>query len=775
MWGFMSTVKYKKKAIKAKVKVADDGNNSKRKERKERLRKTKALISRESAGDRMLHDQGGRGTNPLAMASHTTTKNSNTTVVPATDMTMDVSCALSDRSLYYLSMGIVLRAIKKGWLGAVSANGSGQPYYAFIYLYNCFNNALKGDFPTIQQAPRWFWEIIHALRPKTEPFKTGKIAYQMAVADSGAPTSPLFPLAAQGAYSVFWGTSSPTVLVSGWNGLIAPDLNQSPYTDAQGAVCAQAMFGFFADDGLSTRGPDPGEDAYLRHDTSAFAMCYSEQGSSYFSPGGLSILSYSERDIQVPLLSKLVTYQGTLSANSVGQWRGIQHGHKSAGTACYIGPRLSELSGRKQLYNKKSPVFKFYNLDEFCQRLAFTVSLAVESELRNPNLSGGVYQPCPLTYQEFCIVVRQALLPYFYNEMAQDLQISSGGNSPVVSMFPLVVGPNGCSVTSSTDQPLFPKFFTESVRAVSRYQFTPKGSSGEIDYIPVLALPAEASGITNYSVSVEENVYDVFGAVDGDPVINLIDASTTQGNNSYYLDFNGTQLTYQIAEWNKWIKTLTFLTGLSTLGTEDGITALNLNAYTAHQRTQIPETQVATVPTAPGKSRRASVKGPLIIGKPPRKVAGIKQVNPTGADYFKDVGTTSFTSNVPFTSAIWKYAQHMTLPCYWTEAQVDEGSLGLYQANAIEPYNISTSLVNAVYSVDTEVYPVVYNQHLSSALLDIRPAINSGKSEMEVDLDALGAMGRGGFFTDLAATLGDAFGIPAVGGVARAIGSVTGW
>jgi len=737
------------------------------------VKDTKVVKAKKVTADNIQKKIGGQGTNPLSAAYHQDSTNSSSMVVVSQDPTLDINVNISDRSIAYLSMGIVLRALKRGWFGqALGAYNNISPYFAFRYLIDVFTSSINGTIPAIQTAPLWLWELLHAMRPKTESFKTGRVAFKPAVYSSGEGLDVAFSLGTgPDSFVLYWGRPTAGTEINGFNPLIDPGAYSF---ENNGAESAQSLFAFYDNKGLSVRCADPGEKAAWEHDTSFFGMVYAEYGSSFFCPAGLANTCYSERQIPAPLLTKFAEYQ----LGETG-WRGSHQYRKSAGTPCYIGPRLSEFQKVASMYNKASPIFKFYNFDEFVERLALTLVLALETQY---NIVGGQqleYKPCPLTFQEFNIMLRQILVPRFCNDMAQDMRVTSMQTGVLVSLLPLVVGPNGCSQTEITEQPLFPKFFAESIRATSRVEILLRDSiNGKLllDVLPVLVRPPEYAMPTNYTWTVGENTAPVFSTAppaSPETPINMIDASAVIGNDTYYLNLNGAQLSSIISNWNVWIKSLSCLTGLTVLGTERGITALNTNTYTQICRSIFEDPQVnANTPATVVKKVKPMKPGKKIFGTPLRRVSAVGG-GPSGLDYFKDVGVQAMTSNSPVIAPLFKYLSKMTLPISWSIADILDGSQAFYQTNQIEPYSIS--MTNAystfVLNSDTSVaYPSAYEKHLSSAALDIRPFADMQKSEVEVELDTLAAEGRGGFLTSIAAALGAAIGGEGVGNVIRTIG-----
>jgi len=394
-----------------------------------------------STADKLLKVTGGQGTDIRNRSTQSNSSMRTQLVVAGQDPTLDIDVGYDDRALQYLAMGTVLRAIRRGWLTSQGSTDQ-HPYYAFLYLLNAYRTAAKGTIPTMQQAPRYFWEICYALKPKTEKFKTGGIKYNTASIDVLSEGDPevKYPMGpTEENYHIFWGTTTGgDPAIDGFSILLGPTAD---YTEALGATSINYLWSTFPNDGLNKLEADPGTSAFLLNDTSAQAAVYPELGSSYGVAAGLATTTYSERFINSPILAKFCAYQ-----EFDFTWRGWHEYRKNAGSPCYIGPRASEMMDVKQFTNKASPIFLMYNFDEFVEVGALILARILEVGA----LSEISINDYPLTSLQFQIMLRQCILPYFDNDMAQDLRYSALlTDEKLVTMIPLVVGPNGNSVTSS--------------------------------------------------------------------------------------------------------------------------------------------------------------------------------------------------------------------------------------------------------------------------------------------------------------------------------------
>jgi len=360
--------------------------------------------------------------------------------------TIPVYVPVKDRSVAYLAMGIVLRAIQ---YGSEAAQVNQQvPYYQFRYLYDTFLSVMQSGVLPTTTAPQWFWEILYALKPKEGKFKTGKANYTWVIKDTGLGVDQVFTLGTgEDNYSIYWGTGVANLAING-----LPVLGPVPtYTQELGLAAIASLWPYVSKGAVIA---DPGPDnVWTGYDTSAFAVVYPELGESYFSEGAVRTTLYSERHIDSPLFCQFGIYQDPGSL----YWRGWHQARVGSGSPCMIGPTLCELPDLKHLRNKLVPIIKFYNFDEFFEQLSLTVGLALERGIV------GSATICPLTAQQVAILLRQAILQVTSNHVAQDVRYS--GDS-FVNMLPFTVGPNGTNGGQTIAMQL-PTFLAENIRAIA--------------------------------------------------------------------------------------------------------------------------------------------------------------------------------------------------------------------------------------------------------------------------------------------------------------------
>lgn len=741
-------------------------NKNKVNQQKKKVRKTQPKAPRV---DKMLKSAGGQGVDGRSERQIVARVAVGQQILPSMKSTIVVEAESFEYAVQSLALGAVLTGLQRGWAPISAPTGmSGAGYNAIQalgFLNSVFINAMNGVFPTLQSAPLWLWEICAALMPTNTKFKTGTINYKWLL-PSPAVNSEI-PL---GGGTLFFGT--PTNGTA--NGF--PILQPVAYDPAVGAVAIQSLFNLFADTGMMKRVPCPKE-LFLLKDTSVFATVTSELGTG--AAGGLATRLEHEVRVQCPILAKFATEK-----QDDGKWRGYQELRKCAGTPCYIVPRVMEFASEKDFRNKASPLFKFYNFDQFFLQLTYAVAGAMEAASRDN--SNSTYDiECPLTPWQVQILLRQTLLPRFSNHMAQDMQIGANSvNTLVMSTF--TVSPNGVPNLNGPEMKL-PLVFAESIRAVTRRTYTTQKERGVnvlpgkkadpnyvVDVLPVLCRPRDLPPLENFTYSQWDGAPAPVYKTDPSTLpISMVDLSW--GSPKQYITANGQAYEDLIVAWNGWITKIgNGLTSLTNVGAEPGISLLLTTFNTSHQAfisnptisPTVAKTGLAKVPSKPA----------LRLGAPVPKVTKGFGAEPTpgNSQLYQNVSQIVLTSTNPFYASAQRYTQAMVQPCIITGKDMEwEGSIMVNQTFQMEPFSLPYS--DAAPSSDNGVasFVTIDSWAKAAAALDVKSNL-SAVSEVEVELNALAQQGRGGFFTSLVGTLGHAIGVPAISEVAEAVGALTG-
>lgn len=712
---------------------------------KERMAVERRLRAANRAADKLNDDKlkaaGGRGTEILASDKEAAPTMVSDATVPDSVSVVNVLATVEDRTIAYLAMGIVLRAIKKGLMQ--SQTGAAVPFYCFRYLTEAFTSCMKAGTSLITEAPLWYWEIFHALKPKQVAFKTGSISYAWNIRTSGISSDDNeFALGSgPSLYAIWWGTGATTNDVNGF-----PILGPSPpYTDELGLAAMSKLWGFFNAREVKLV-PDPGMSCTMYNDTSAFAVVYPELGATYFSVGAFRTTIYSERHIDTPLLAKFAEYQ----PNGTPLYRGWQKAGLGAGSASAVGPAWLDSGKLSMVRNKFAPTVKFYNFDEIFETLSLTLAMASE------NLAGSAGQTvtqCPLTCQEAQILLRQAILPFFNNDMYQDLRYDATEN---VIMLPFTVGPNGSSV--GTVDMLLPTFLAENIRCMKSFsaRVSKKFDNAVVLWHSVLGRPPAYALPTNYQWGIENPLYTT---LPDEVSINIIDASAPYNQSIAYLDLTRTHIQQLKETWNTWITKLSsVLSPLVSVTGQKGVRALNCNLNTLHaeiiEPAPIPPPQPTPAQGKPEK-RKSMERQQGHIGTDINRLRLAASVGPVGTSYFSDVGERRVTSVEPQKPVAWPFLSKWILPVSFSDNTVGQTSYQAIQTFLVEPSSIGKSSAGGIGTPANPAFivPDSYSRHLSAAQIDVKAFASFNDNELIQDLKNIGEKGRGGFFSGVIADL----------------------
>lgn len=385
--------------------------------------------------------------------------------------------------------------------------------------------------------------------------------------------------------------------------------------------------------------------------------------------------------------------------------------------------------------------------------------------------------PCPLTSLQAQILLRQNLLPYFNNELAQDLRFQG---PEWVDMLPLTVGPNG--VNYGRQSMYIPTFLAENIKCCRRitHRLGPKGTNPQIlDIIPVLCRSPERAQLGNFTYGTTGDL--LYAVQPTEVAVNLIDLSAVESSATYYLDVNTEPYAALVTSWNEWIATLqTVLSSLVPLSGEGGACALSTLPYTNFQRTVVapvaepnePVTTAGKVVVGKALEKKGS-RSKLSVGAViPRKNKGVGAAPVPGSSYLDTVGDSSTSSLLGFNKHFWSFIGIMILPVSWSDDGLGISATSCVQAFQCEGSSVPRSSTGLVTGGGNA--PTAEERLNIAAAVDVKTVTQDGDHVLIQQLKLLTAHGEGGFFTSIAGMIGDAFGVPEVRSVANAIGKVTG-
>jgi len=723
--------------IRKRVKNPSGLSKRSRTPRKEGVGEKKIWKEKAKSANVVVHTAGGKGKDITAQANVTRESSQKELQVPTLTSVIPVKAVIQNRSISYLSMGIVLTCIRHGWLSGIR---SGQnPYYAFRYLIDVFTTALNGGSPLITNAPIWLWSILDILKPKRGSFKTGEIAYAWQIVTTSLGDDVTFQISGTPNPSyVFWGTIDASLMpVNGYQRLSGPAIPYDVLTN--GPSSTSDMFTYLPRT-LPNKIVAQSATKY-ESDTSGFTVVFPELGQSLDSVGALATTMYSERYIPSPLFAKFAVYQ-----ESGQYYRGWHHAGKGALSSSFIGGKMSEMLAMKETSNKTSPVLQFYNFDEFFTVLSLTLAEALSTAAQS-QISTGLLV-CPLSSQTVQILLRQAMVSQFSNYLAQDICLGDA----FYPMKPFVVGPNGVSTNQS--QMLLPTFLAENIRCcVPRaVKLTKSEIYGVMELIAVLGRPADQPQLGNYSTT-NPTVPFVYESPGLEVGINIIDMSSIVSGNPVYLTASGTTFDLNLADWNKWITGLGgSLSPLVSLGSEQGVSALMTIGYTNTQQDLVQQRIVVAPPPITNSKTLTKQTSRNFIGSAPRHFS-MTYGAPVVPGYLDVFTEKEILCNNAVTSVINKYISLWVLPVALSTGESNQASLQTWQTFQIEPYSISRAQAGGNGGDIPGVFPTVASRLSKMATVDVKSGAQFVPNEFISEIIELGKKGRGGFLADIAGQL----------------------
>jgi len=698
----------------------------------------------ETIADELQIMAGGHGQD-VRSAGHTVPL-STTLTVPESVTSLGVRVDSDATPLRASAVGLAVQLIKRGGsTSSTTVDSDISPWKAALAWYGMLVNIQKGEYPSAVVLPEWMWNILISMNPKAVPFKTGQIKYAWSD-PTYLNSNGLITMQLNGYfYSTVFGYLSTGAEINGFPTIIASN------GIADSAEGVKSLTTLLTNIPSATKNQQsvtqPENETRFSHDVSAMSMVYPEIGSSGLcDTGALVTTIYNEKEIRFPLLSGFTPYQ-PIDGVSRGTWN-----YRKWGTSpTYQIGRLFECNEPTDWSNKLAPFVKFYNFDEYWIQLNYILSAV----LNGPQVVS--VTPCPLSAQAVSILLRQELLRVFSNDLAFDLRLSE---DPFVPVIPFQVGNNGAPTSNGGMR--LPRFFVEGVRAVKRH-VSELHNGTLVDYIPVLGRPIptvipQLGGFPGVFTPQTSPAPEV--------LVDLIDLKADVNGTTYYLTVGGEKYTQQLAIWNNWINGFqASLTGLCVIGDEGGIGALMTNVWSTHT-IFMPET-LATV------NAKKSQKPPLkkVFGNPGPSYGINDPVPDASSAIYKEVYIKQDTCVNPMYAASFKYTQAIVKPTWISTSQVKQADptylRSLYcETNVVQGNSIVQTINNC------EGSPTLYDRISRAAQYDVKAILSDSSTEMETDMDALAAQGRGGFFTGLASMFGKAIGVPEISHVADAIGSI---
>lgn len=556
-----------------------------------------------------------------------------------------VQVPVSALTVQGVAMSYVTYVLSKGYMA--NADDNSYPYYAYVYLIKILLNAMGNVAPLTDTLPFWLLSLVRALSPKSSNFRSGIISYTWAL-DSPAYVAPnaLQPIG-PGAYPSNWNLWVPTT------GDAASDLfpiGQVPdsygSTDENGALAWANLTQFM------TRRRSAEDPYALMHalfpiattktpfdkDVSAFAQNNWQNGGGWNYTGGPFDLLEHEVCIRNPILSCLsgptqyeqqtpnrfptnVIYCGT-DALFLGGWLATMCTKRTLNTRIYHD--ATDKANKCVL-----PRFKFIDFLEFVDVCGQWMVQLIQAFAADPQFqqsftsTGGYPVPnliCPLTLQEFSLLLRSVLFQIFKNTqpsvqaMYPRLPNNNTDNefvayvssattcflSNIDMQLPLPLIENMYALTIGVLKmsgelfiPVLGQYALDALLSSDYVATIPVGSEGtetvsvftEGPYMKKRSI-AKSSSTSKIRVIVDKGVVpkpDIVEIALVADVISLIDGKN-QSTGDYICINDPTRLAQLATIWNNWVLSWpkTYSSALGSVATERGINALYSTNMTRH-------------------------------------------------------------------------------------------------------------------------------------------------------------------------------------------------
>jgi len=311
-------------------------------------------------------------------------------------------------------------ALQKGYMA--NATSENYPYYATCYITQMIVNAVQNGVPLTTDAPYWLVCLLQAVAAKSVPFANGKAAYRFKL-DNPAYIPPSSVVISPAGTSWWVWEPSATNFIDGFP--VGNDTSSNPtYTTELGQAAWTSITEFMASSStllggtkenkmvpLSTKTP------FLK-DVSSFGVNNIQCGVGYGGAGA----ALTNVQLEVPVIHPQFAVFNGLSVLNPGDFRYPNYVTASAGDAVFLGGFLSSLLSCQNYGMKRAPKFHFVDMNEFVDVIAWWYTGMLQTFLQSPTFltalentaafNFAIYQ-CPLTFQEFVLLVRNVVMGVF--------------------------------------------------------------------------------------------------------------------------------------------------------------------------------------------------------------------------------------------------------------------------------------------------------------------------------------------------------------------------
>jgi len=653
----------------------------------------------------------------------------------------------------------------------------GAAYYAYIYITQILYAYIANGTPQITKVPAWLDTLGCALIPMEAPFIQGRVSYSYKV-NQADPATLSAIVTAIGPANFFLFVNAPNVKINDYTTQVAP----ATYSSTLGEMSWNLLVSFAANSIISPswKMVDPLSTLWASKDVSAFAVSFQQQGQSVNGVGSTLTEIDFETPVTCPLFSCFSSYDD--NANS----RYFRHARPFAGDANYCGFTLARTSQKRELKSKIIPKFKqvdfFEYVDVFSQWLG-KVFQAWFHNTTQTQLDAGVPPIWPLSWQDTCIMLRQAIGMCWSPEILAGQFMATESSAATVQFVPFTWGTN-CRPSMTTTGLMLPIILIEAIRSLQGVQFDvefskdgKKRKGGVAIIYPVLGVFSADEPPEIYEYESSAGVFSpVYTIVPGESILDLADMTDSLGN---VVNVNSSQLNVNLAIWNNYMNNLKANScALETLGSDKPPRTLH-SIHLTNFCGQINQDGSKVV-------HKGSHRAPHFPVRTTRRLKPV-QKNDEGdkskfeyqmiPDPYTQYGATATTSQSEIIKVVWaSWQQMIVLPQVRVQQSQSDtltpSSYLDYGIGANEPYSMLTANGDGLSNSNpVETLTVRHDRFASSMVRQT----NSPATSLECFLTEEGNKGRGG---SLGAMFGGLAGnylekwIPGAGQIGMNLGSL---
>lgn len=460
---------------------------------------------------------------------------------------------------FYANRGLMLKSEADFNDPEIVANGLG-------YLFNALGVAIKSGTIKVSKAPAVVLDMMNALNSKNVTFMgNAKMNFSWDV----APTFDNFPTV-----SINGGTWVPTIIISDnatYNSPAAVPVTN--FTEDAYSATLNRLESVVQNPAAQLQDPAKYR-SVLSRDVSSFARAYVYNGLTPSQAGGYYKDVELEVGITAPMLSSFAKYGATNAETRVPMKLSAYSGDAALSIGWSLHPTFNSY------FNKRTPSIKCIDFEWISSTLCQMLALAINKGISSGKWEVGNY--LPITFQDFRIVLRQALLNIFDSQYMLQFTGPLNFGSNDNGFVPFQV--NGHSYGNQAfSTMLVPTLIRENLMALKARAFRnkkpQKSKINIMTWFPVLGrYVQDTPPVPQYIPPRGEPAVPIF-APTAQQTINLIDGSVSPGQ---YVNLNGTHYQTAMAVWNNALGTLNaVLAPCASIVGDAGAPGLGILFYTS--------------------------------------------------------------------------------------------------------------------------------------------------------------------------------------------------